>query len=528
MVLYPSCIKNYILNDPLIDYLQGCPIYSNRKEKKSTYTCYLESKKYKFTQECIAYFKMQYTKEETIDLSLESDLKQKCEKTKAALNNKNISCIIYGGLSKNNYSAIPEVLIRQGKYFYVVEIRFMTCHFCQDSITLRNSDYLWYCKTHLYFINSLLPTPQNIGYLAVRKAGNISYKEHLLTITFNKTIKTKYRLAIEWVTRLEKHKQTWKLNPPSVSELYPNMKVKNEEWMSLKNELAINLKEISLVWNITIKQRQHLHINNIYSWDHPKLFQTLQTKKSFSKTLGIQRQFIYTNTKQGDTKPTINNQINKDILSCKPPVELFVDFETVMDLDENSVNCHVNMTFMIGVIVLEDGKSYYKDFTVSRLTDVQENLMFRRFIDFISRLAIKHKLDIEKVPIYHWSPAEKSFYKTAQQRHKLPSVDFFNWVDIYQIFKREPITLKNAWTFGLKNIAKVLYSQGEIKTTWSMEDSASDGPDAMIRVIKLNEIALQKNIPLKRLEDMFQIITYNYVDCQVLLEILECLRKIVI
>ena len=229
MVLYPSCIKNYILNDPLIDYLQGCPIYSNRKEKKSTYTCYLESKKYKFTQECIAYFKLQYTKEETIDLSLESDLKQKCEKTKAALNNKNISCIIYGGLSKNNYSAIPEVLIRQGKYFYVVEIRFMTCHFCQDSITLRNSDYLWYCKTHLYFINSLLPTPQNIGYLAVRKAGNISYKEQLLSITFNKTIKTKYRLAIEWVNRLEKHRNKWTLNPPSVSELYPNMKVKNEE-----------------------------------------------------------------------------------------------------------------------------------------------------------------------------------------------------------------------------------------------------------------------------------------------------------
>ena len=199
-----------------------------------------------------------------------------------------------------------------------------------------------------------------------------------------------------------------------------------------------------------------------------------------------------------------------------------------MDLDENSINCHVNMTFMIGVIVLEEGKSYYKDFTVSRLTDVQENLMFRRFIDFVSRLANKHKLNIKDIPIYHWSPAEKSFYKTAQKRHQLEPIEYFNWVDIYQIFKREPITLKNAWTFGLKNIAKVLYSQGEIKTTWSMEDSASDGPDAMVRVIKLNEIAHQKNIPLKRLEDMFQIITYNYVDCQVLLEILECLRKIVI
>jgi len=154
----------------------------------------------------------------------------------------------------------------------------------------------------------------------------------------------------------------------------------------------------------------------------------------------------------------------------------------------------------------------------------EEEKIYLRFIEYISRLSNKYNVSISDIPLYHWSNAEKTFYKTAMKKYKLPDVNTFNWIDIYQIFKREPITLKNAWAFGLKNIAKVLYEQGEIKTTWSIED-ASDGQDAMIRVIKCNEKALNKNIPLKRFEEMHQIITYNYVDCQVLYEILECLKK---
>jgi len=521
---YPSSIKNYLLNDPLIDYLQGHPKYKGKKQGKSKYSSYIESKKWAFTQGCIVHFKGLYSPDKVYDLSEITDIDTKCKKTIEVMNDPNIECIIYGGLKKGNLVASPEIMIRKQNGFHVVETRFSTCHYCKDNKTIRNSDYLWYCKTHVYFMNNLLPKPQKVAYLAVRKIGTETYKENLLEIPMNDLLKKRYSDALDWLFRLQKDSKEWNLDPPSIPELYPNMKVKNEEWDNFKQELAIKNKEISLIWNISTKQRKKLHEKNIYSWDHSHLFNTLQTTKTIPNSLNIQKQFIYVNKLKRSKKPKIVHQENVDILGKKDRVSLFVDFETVMDLDENSSSCSINMTFMIGCVALIDNKPIYKDFTVSKLVKEEEEKIYLRFIEYISRLSNKYNVSISDIPLYHWSNAEKTFYKTAMKKYKLPDVNTFNWIDIYQIFKREPITLKNAWAFGLKNIAKVLYEQGEIKTTWSIED-ASDGQDAMIRVIKCNEKALNKNIPLKRFEEMHQIITYNYVDCQVLYEILECLKK---
>ena len=521
---YPSSIKNYLLNDPIIDYLQDNLKYNNKKQKKSKYTSYLESKKWNFTQGCISYFKNMYDPNKILDLTNITDIHEKFIKTKESMKNKSIECIIYGGLIKGNLAASPEIMIRKNGEFYIVETRFTTCHYCKDNKTIRNNEYLWYCKTHMYFMNQLLPKPQKMTYLAVRKIGSQTYRENLLEIPMDITLKKKYTDALDWLNKLHQHKQEWSLSPPSVPELYPNMKVKNEEWDTFKKELSVNLKEISLIWNITTKQRNKLHSNEIYSWNHPKLFKTLNTKKSIPKSLKIQKQFINTNLSKKNITPVIQNKTNFEILKNKRTISFFVDFETVNDLDENSSHSNINMTFMIGCVTVINDKSYYTDFTVSKLILEDEQKIYTRWIEYMTRIAIKHNLTLEDIPIYHWSHAEKTFYKAAQSRHNLPDVDYFQWIDIYQIFKREPITLKNAWAFGLKSIANILYSQDKIKTTWSVDD-ASDGQDAMIRVIKCNEKALKKNIPLKRFEEMHQIITYNYVDCQVLYEILECLKK---
>ena len=121
MEICPSDIKNYILNDPLIDFLKENPLYLKNKEKKSKYTSYLESKKHNFTKECIEYFKEKYQEDEIVDLSLEMDMKKRIQKTKDAIKNENINCIIYGGLIKDNLFAKPEIMIRslKDKTFYI-------------------------------------------------------------------------------------------------------------------------------------------------------------------------------------------------------------------------------------------------------------------------------------------------------------------------------------------------------------------------------------------------------------------------
>jgi len=66
-----------------------------------------------------------------------------------------------------------------------------------------------------------------------------------------------------------------------------------------------------------------------------------------------------------------------------------------------------------------------------------------------------------------------------------------------------------------------MYKHGLIKSTWSETDN---GLDAMI---KFKELCLKKdkNIPLKRYKEIAEIIEYNKMDCVILMEILQYLRK---
>ena len=52
-----------------------------------------------------------------------------------------------------------------------------------------------------------------------------------------------------------------------------------------------------------------------------------------------------------------------------------------------------------------------------------------------------------------------------------------------------------------------------------------NGLDAMIKIKQISEIAVNKNIPIKRYTEIKQIIYYNYMDCRVLLDILTMLEK---
>ena len=93
-------------------------------------------------------------------------------------------------------------------------------------------------------------------------------------------------------------------------------------------------------------------------------------------------------------------------------------------------------------------------------------------------------------------------------------------IDLLHFFRQEPIIIKDCFNFSLKTIGKNMYKHGLINSTWSDTDN---GLDAMI---KFKEICLKKdkNIPLKRYNEISEIIEYNKMDCVILKEILEYLR----
>ena len=81
---------------------------------------------------------------------------------------------------------------------------------------------------------------------------------------------------------------------------------------------------------------------------------------------------------------------------------------------------------------------------------------------------------------------------------------------------KEPIAIKGAFTYNLKDISKSLAKNNLIKTLWK-EDM--DGSDAMIYALQWYQDKQPNN------DIMNKIIEYNFVDCQVLYEILELLQS---
>ena len=92
------------------------------------------------------------------------------------------------------------------------------------------------------------------------------------------------------------------------------------------------------------------------------------------------------------------------------------------------------------------------------------------------------------------------------------------------VFKKEPIVIKGCLNFGLKSVAKTMHKHKFIKTTWR-NSIFSNGTNAMIYAY--NEYIKYKKIDehIKYSSTMQNIAEYNEIDCKVIYEIINYLRK---
>ena len=87
-------------------------------------------------------------------------------------------------------------------------------------------------------------------------------------------------LEIQVQLKLKENYHKWKIYPkPSIKELYPNMNIKTGPWVKEKKRLAEEIKEITLVWNISYEERCELLKKDIYCWDDPRLLGLLKESK---------------------------------------------------------------------------------------------------------------------------------------------------------------------------------------------------------------------------------------------------------
>lgn len=564
-------IYNYIMKDPLVDWLKlkNKKRYTRKnhnRKKKSSFTEFIMEKGIEFEKQIV-----KYINNNIIPVIFVSDTinKSSLEKTKQLMYQG--VPIIHSAPVKNQYNntyGIIDLLVRSdyindiveenvindietnisspklGKpyHYIVIDIKFSTIPLRSDGIHILNSNSYPAYKAQCLIYNEAIGHIQgytssyafilgrrwkytrkgvnNHNYTCLNRMGRIDYN------TVDKDFKSLTKKAIKWVRDLRKNGKKWKINPPSREELYPNMCVDSGEWNKEKEKIAKEISEMTSIWYVGLKHRNNAFKNGIKSWKETRC------NTSNMKINGIRAPIIDSiiNINRQDIYKILPHKISNNLYNWKTKTnEIFVDFETLSDVftDFNDLprqDC-TDIIFMIGVGYYENNSFIYKTFICNDNTYEEEYRIMKEFIDFTT--------ERKNPKLYHWV-AESHFWKKAccrqydiavQNENNIKKENIINW-DIYEnwadlcnIFKSEPIVIKNCFKFGLKPIADSMYKHGLIKTC--MKSECNNGMSAMIKAWYSYK---NSNDPINS-HIMKDIISYNKFDVSVLWEILTYLRN---
>ena len=539
-------LKNYIINDPLSDWFEMINEKYNAYEstKPTKFEIELREKKYKYKENFIE-FLMNNNHNTNINLDYEGvknriDMKQKCIFIKPNLYHEKYSLnlqpdfIIHRDIFKEIFNEvyIPDLHDKsspQSLPLYIVsDIVYQTVHFNSDMTDLINENNLYYYKCKIYLCNEIL------GYndYGILFAKEYRFKDSILKkksivgrYIFHDDMRDKILHALGWLDNLNNFYDEWLIYPkPTITELYPNMNIKTGSWIKEKKRLAEEIREITLVWNISYHKRCLLHDKGIYTWDDPMLLNNIYPYEVHKKERHrIQEKMIHIN-KQNELKISPRRIKNRDFINHikDKSNSIVLDFESVINLEErtsyfnDSIRDEIPKICIIGCIDLKN--NIFKDFTIKYLDLEEEEKIIRYWLQYLKRVVG------DDIKIYHWSSAERVYIDYMKAQY--PQLDYpnFIFVDLLSYFKMEPITIQGCFGYGLKEIVKMLYNHELIKNKW-VDDT--DGLEAMIEIIHKSQDALDKRIPIKRFTEIKKIIYYNYMDCKVIVDILEMLEKMI-
>jgi putative phage-type endonuclease len=304
----------------------------------------------------------------------------------------------------------------------------------------------------------------------------------------------------------------WVIDPPSRIELYPNMKNKCDyPWSTYKTQLAHKNKELTLLWNIGPKERSN--IGGPLRWDQLDV-----TKLHFNDHY----QNIISNMIQSNLNDTMIN------LSKPRPdvnqIEFYLDFEFVnhiSDLSAFPVSRPVKYIYMIGCICVNNvtNTMTYHNYLINRLNKEQEQIMLQNWLQDV----INDNQGSHEINIFHWGNAERCQIGSYLNKSLILDEQFnLHMVDLCEMFKIYEVALPNCMSYCLKDVAKSLYEQRLIPTTWTTKikgDTTIASIMAAEKECQVGHYARLCDVPTMR-----DIIQYNYVDCETLREIVTYVR----
>lgn len=340
--------------------------------------------------------------------------------------------------------------------------------------------------------------------------------------------------ATGWIRKVRKKGAAWDVVPePSVPELRPNMgNTSDQPWHAAKQRIGRELEDLTMLWQVGVGKRRDANRRGIYRWTDPAC--TAQSVGvNGNATAPILDALLDTNrSTEGPLVRPARVAAAEPVWREVPPLEFYVDFETVTDLGDDFSRIPIRggqpMIFMIGCGHVEQGQWKFSCFTADSLTSDAEARIIEDWLSHMAEVRRRTGAFMEEPRCFHWSHAETSSletaYNSAVARHPDRSWLRPNWFDLLKhVIKAEPVVVKGAFGFGLKSIANAMNSHGLISTRW--EAGVADGLGAMVGAWWCAREAGNLGVSLAEIPLMKEIANYNEIDCKVMMEIVEYLRS---
>ena len=441
---------------------------------------------------------------------------------------------------------LPIMSLRHGRHYRVVELKFATLRLLKDG-TLGSDGIavmaqVWLYSEALGRLQGYVPPAGYVAGRAWRQGGLRGDRcwEKLARVPRETYVRSResdlgtvVSEALAWVRRVRTEGAEWRVLPiPSVPELWPNMKADADfPWHNAKAEIARELADLTLLPRVNAELRAAAHAVGVTRWDDPRTSaEMIGVDGDQAHTLDA---VIRVNRDEGDVLRPPRVHANEAEWRVPAPAEAFVDFEFVHDLDDDFSafprKGGQSLIFQIGCGTYRDRIWSFRQFTVDDLTVEAEGRMIDEWLEHLEHVARDvGRGSASDVRLVHWSLAEESnferAYESARSRHPEREWPRLRWYDLLtRVFRAEPIVVKGAFSFGLKSIARAMKAHGLIQTEWG--EGLADGAGAMAGAWAAAADSRARGRSMRDSPVMTEIARYNEVDCRVMAEILDYLRR---
>ncbi len=346
--------------------------------------------------------------------------------------------------------------------------------------------------------------------------------------------------AVEWLRRVRREGQDWHALPePSVEELRPNAKGDAGEWSSAVKEIVKQGEDLTQLWWVGVAKRRDANREGITRWTDPRVTPKAVGVEGRTTAPNLQALLDVNREPGPDVRPARIAAARSEWID-EAPVEFYVDFETVGDLDDDFSRIPKRggqpLIFMVGCGHLEAGEWVFECFIADRLDEPSEAKVIDNWFEHMT--AVRDRLAPGVDPkVIHWSPHEtitlETAFDAAVKRHQATGWEHTrtrqpwphpNWFDfLKRVMKEEPVVVRGAHGFGLKAVTNGMHALGLVETSW--DEGPADGLGAMVGAWWCDREAERSGGSMRDLEVMKGIERYNEVDCKAMMELVRYLRR---